>query len=103
MAELITSAAGGVLLHLKGYVYYKHSGNFPETVYWRCRRQDECKGRVVSKGTRDNMIVTKEFPHCHGPNHKEVASLRVISRMKRVAQDSSGSNNANRIKKCTFR
>lgn len=88
VVEIIKSASGGILLHGDGFLYYKHSGQFPDKIYWRCRNvQEKCKGRINTLGDENHLVVTKENPHGHGPNHEEVESLRVVNRMKRKAEE----------------
>ncbi|XP_053946208.1 uncharacterized protein LOC128855375 [Anastrepha ludens] len=90
MAELI-ECKKSFLLHINGYLYYKHSGRIGETAYWNCRRKPECNARVTTYGGPHNIRVLKgldESKHIlHAPNPEEVEALRVMNRIKRKATE----------------
>ena len=87
MAEIIESNAGR-FLHIDGYLYYKHSGDFRR--YWNCRRKGECFARAVTTGYDDNLFVVKgpvQSEHNHASNREEVEAARLRGRLKRAAED----------------
>lgn len=91
MAELIKSRSkkNSFLLHLNGFLYYKNAGVIGSTAYWRCRRTPECNARLVTFGGEENVTIKKGSiaDHEHAPNPDEVEAEKIISGMKRKAQE----------------
>ena len=88
MAELIQKGKT-VYLHFCSFLYYKHLSN-KETVYWRCRRKNECPARVSTESNGHEIIVRKggeATAHTHAPNREEVQALQLLSGMKREATE----------------
>jgi len=80
MAEIINSNGRGKLLHIDGYLYYKHSEN-QGRIYLSCRKKDECPARAITSSSGKNIIVHKgpqNSIHDHAPNLEEVNTLLFI-------------------------
>ena len=90
MAELIKSKSSKntFLLHLNGYLFYKNGGEIGGTSYWMCR--NNCGARAIIVGGPDNIEVKKDgnlHDPTHGPNPEEVEAERVITGIKRAAEE----------------
>lgn len=81
-----------VILHIDGFLFYKHSGTIGGKVYWECKGSN-CKSTAITVGNEDNLEVVKgpfgpKFSHHeHAPNHEEVNALKHVTNLKRTAED----------------
>lgn len=67
MAEIINPNGRGKLLHIDGYLCYKHSEN-QDRIYWCCCKKDECSARAITSNSEKNIIVhkgPKNYIHDH--------------------------------------
>jgi len=89
MVEIINSNGRGKLLHVDGYLYYKHSEN-KGRFYWCCRKKCECSARAITSNSGQNIIIHKgpqSSIHNHAPNLEEVYALKVMTDIKRKASE----------------
>lgn len=93
VVELIASRKSFVL-HIEGFLFYKHSGNIGAKTYWECV-QPSCTSTAITFGNADNLQVVKgpfgpKFSlHEHAPNWEEVNARKQVNSLKRAAEDNS--------------
>lgn len=77
------------LLHIEGYLYYKHSEN-KGRFYWNCRKKGEYSARAITSNHVQSIIIHKgpaKFEHNHAPNLEEVNALKIMTDLKRKATE----------------
>lgn len=85
IVEIVRSRKGW-LLHIKGYLYYKHSGSGWR--YCNCRHVGECGAWAITNGDGETFTVhegPEESKHSHAANYDEVKALKIINSIKRTA------------------
>ena len=89
MAQIIYSGKTAYL-HLRGFLYLKHSKGAGNITYWKCRKLHECGARATTtlEGQTVKLLrAVKDDDHTHAPNVEEVTALRIVRGMKRRASE----------------
>ena len=84
----------------KGPTMYGHSDGFlylctsskGDVRYWRCRRKEECKARLVTVNAAHSVLIRKggdAASHTDPPSPEEVEAIRYVARVKAAAAEHS--------------